>query len=704
MPTKLNVYINSIILVGFTLLVISLLTTDYSRIEVILALGILAGVLEYFLIELPNGTLFTSSQTFTFIALLFYGVENAVVVELVIFLLTTALLWKKRNIKKNLFNLSLYIICIIVAGLFFEWLYDRESIFHWKTMLLLFAVIGIHSLVNYILIAVVFSTLNNKPYWGTLLNILLDAIYMFLTTSSITLFLVYIYSLKQPLLFFIVTFFVVFCYFLLRYAFGLFINLRKIFLSTMEKFSEVSEMKLLINRGHSTRVGKMARRIAEELKLPMEEIDSIHYAALFHDMGKLQLGEKLFIKRGPLTIEEEREYRNHIELGSKMVKEISGLDKAAEYVFYHHEQWDGNGFPYNLAEESIPLGSRIISVANELDHLLLDPKIKNPKKEFSKLAGNKLDPKLVEVSLNIFMELCLGESVEEVVHEKESVEKKVDSKLSHKLKDSELLSKLSVTHLTFKHQVFIDGKGQEVSLDIEQKLTVLIEKVQVEQRIIREIVENEAGRLYDVYCTQVPDGYQFLLTDITPIFEFEKQKNEQVQTLYRDVIFSVTKGKMELIDMKELNNIVQKQSIGSLPIEKKGDVPLSRQLVQEILTQLNVPSKVAFQILLCTSEVVTNVIKHATSGSIHLFYENGTLKIVVQDKGSGIDLSELPKSTLLAGYSTKVSLGQGFNLLMKMMDKVKLYTSPKGTTVVMEMNLVEMVGTGHFSEKKIVSE
>jgi HD-GYP domain-containing protein (c-di-GMP phosphodiesterase class II)/anti-sigma regulatory factor (Ser/Thr protein kinase) len=688
MPTSIKVFLYIVITAGMTVLIFSLFFIDYSNFLLLLALGIIAGVLDRYLIELPNGTYFSGTLAFTFIALIFMGLEEAVIVEFIVFLFS---LLFSRNINiKNLFNVSQYILCILVAGSLYEIGKGLVLTFDWKMIILILLTIAIHTLLNFLIVSVILSTIQGKKYWTTFVDVLLDGIFIYITTAILCLILVYLYSFQKMGLFFVITGFVFICYFAVRYAFGQFIKLRKIYLTTMEMLTDIEETKLLINRGHSTRVGKFARRLAEELKLPQEEIDSIHYAALFHDMGKLRLEEQIFQKRGPLTIEEEKEYRQHVELGSDMVKEISGLEKTAEYVLHHHERWDGQGFPAKLVADSIPLGARIIAVANELDHLLYDSKIKLPETEFSRLAGNKLDPNIVKLCLKIFDEFHVETPIVVEQTNEEPVHPVIVHKSRKELQKSKVIPKIGVALTAFYDGVFKDEKGQEIEVPEESKLKQLILKSKSEKAGVREYIDDrQSGKVYDVYCVPSETRFQLVLIELSSVLEYEKNQEERISALYRDVMFSVTNGKFVLLNEEGLEEINRKPVVGTFPIEKKADVPRCRQLVQEFLTQLDVPGKVSFQILLCTSEVVTNVLKHAESGLMNLVYDDGKLQIIVQDKGSGMDLSELPKSTLLSGYSSKVSMGQGFNLILKMVDGVKLYTSSEGTTVVLEINLTE---------------
>lgn len=695
MPATIKRYIYFISAVGIAILLYSLFSFEYSSIIILLILGVIGGLLEKYLISLPNGTYFSGTLAFTFIPLIYYGVEEAVIVEFLVFVVST--IFTKRVNLKDIYNVNQYILCIFLAGVFYEWGMGDSVHFEWKSFIFIFFGIVIHTTTNAILLSVIFSKLQGKSYWETCLNIIKDSKYVYLFTTILSFLLDYVYGKDDMVLFFMVSGFVALSYFGIRYAFNLFINMRRIYITSIEMLSDIKETKLLINRGHSTRVGQFARKIAEELKLPQEEIDEIHYAALFHDMGKLSLEEEIFQKRGALSIEEEKEYRKHVELGSDMIKEISGLDKAAEYVLHHHERWDGKGFPKKLTGEQIPLGARIIALANEIDHLTYDPRIKSPQAEFMKMSGTKLDPELVRVYEKIFEEFHVtkeakGDSVDKLPNMEEVKDIIPESNMKLDLQHSKVISNIGIFQVTFTEGVYKDPNGQEITVREELRLKELMEKAKTESSGVRDYIEDRlTGNIYDSYCWSFNNSFHFIFVEITNLIAYEKNQEEQINKLYRDVMFSVTEGKFTLLNQDELESIKNQEILGKSLIQTRADVPLCRQIVQELLTQMNVPGKVSFQILLCTSEVVTNVLKHADSGEMNLVYKEGKLQIIVEDNGSGINLSELPKSALLSGYSTKVSMGQGFSLILKMMDAVKVFTSELGTTVVLEVNLEEKI-------------
>jgi response regulator RpfG family c-di-GMP phosphodiesterase len=139
--------------------------------------------------------------------------------------------------------------------------------------------------------------------------------------------------------------------------------------NTARAFSSLGEMYDPAMSRHGRRVARLAQKIAEILKVPEEKIVTIEIAALLHDIGKLGLPQTLHAheasKRSPEK--EELLYRRHPEEGQKVLQFISQFDDVGELIRHHHELYDGRGFPDQLSEQKIPLGSRIISVADVYD-------------------------------------------------------------------------------------------------------------------------------------------------------------------------------------------------------------------------------------------------------------------------------------------------------------------------------------------------
>jgi diguanylate cyclase (GGDEF)-like protein len=122
---------------------------------------------------------------------------------------------------------------------------------------------------------------------------------------------------------------------------------------------------------HSERVSDLAARVAERMGLPQEQVELTRLAASLHDLGKLAVPEEILRKPGPLTDAERLVLERHPQIGYRMLESL-GVDPVAEWVLHHHERWDGTGYPDGLHGEDIPLGARVIFVADAFDAMTND--------------------------------------------------------------------------------------------------------------------------------------------------------------------------------------------------------------------------------------------------------------------------------------------------------------------------------------------
>jgi HD-GYP domain-containing protein (c-di-GMP phosphodiesterase class II) len=121
--------------------------------------------------------------------------------------------------------------------------------------------------------------------------------------------------------------------------------------------------------GHSQRVAEYVRDIAVEMCLAEEQTDMIVFAASLHDIGKIGVPDHVLLKQGSLTDEEFAWIRKHPEWGWMAIRNVDGFKQAALLILHHHERLDGRGYPSRLGGKEIPLGSRIIAVADSYDAL-----------------------------------------------------------------------------------------------------------------------------------------------------------------------------------------------------------------------------------------------------------------------------------------------------------------------------------------------
>jgi HD-GYP domain-containing protein (c-di-GMP phosphodiesterase class II) len=121
--------------------------------------------------------------------------------------------------------------------------------------------------------------------------------------------------------------------------------------------------------GHSQRVAKYVRGIAMQMCLPDDETEMIVFAASLHDIGKIGVPDHILLKPGALTDDEFEWIRKHPEWGWMAIRNVDGFQEAALLILHHHERLDGRGYPSRLRGNEIPLGSRIIAVADSYDAL-----------------------------------------------------------------------------------------------------------------------------------------------------------------------------------------------------------------------------------------------------------------------------------------------------------------------------------------------
>jgi len=163
---------------------------------------------------------------------------------------------------------------------------------------------------------------------------------------------------------------------------------------------------------HSARVAVLAVAIGEKLGLSDEELLTLRRAAELHDIGKVAISQSLLSKLGKLSEEEMRVMRQHATLALEILGAVQALKPTLPLIKHHHERWDGTGYPDGLCGEEIPLGARIIAVAEVYDILTHGAPWKEPlsieeaKAEIQRCAGTQFDPRVVEVFLQVCDLMC----------------------------------------------------------------------------------------------------------------------------------------------------------------------------------------------------------------------------------------------------------------------------------------------------------
>jgi diguanylate cyclase (GGDEF)-like protein len=151
---------------------------------------------------------------------------------------------------------------------------------------------------------------------------------------------------------------------------------------------------------HSERVGELAARIAVRMGVDKEQVELTRLAGSLHDLGKLAIPEEILRKPGPLTDGERLVLERHPQIGFRMLESL-GVDPVADWVLHHHERWDGSGYPDGIPGERIPLGARILFVADAYDAMTSDRVYRrrlsdaDALAELERCAGTQFDPDIV---------------------------------------------------------------------------------------------------------------------------------------------------------------------------------------------------------------------------------------------------------------------------------------------------------------------
>jgi PAS domain S-box-containing protein/putative nucleotidyltransferase with HDIG domain len=184
-------------------------------------------------------------------------------------------------------------------------------------------------------------------------------------------------------------------------------DLRDAYDITIEGWVMALDLRDHETEGHTQRVTEMTVHLARSFGCTEDEILHIRRGALLHDIGKMGIPDEILLKPGPLTAEEWKKMRKHTEYADHMLAKIGFLDQARIIPYYHHERWDGSGYPHGLKGEDIPLFARLFAVVDVWDALSSDRPYRKrlPSQEvidyLRQESGRLFDPKIVDKFLNL---------------------------------------------------------------------------------------------------------------------------------------------------------------------------------------------------------------------------------------------------------------------------------------------------------------
>jgi putative nucleotidyltransferase with HDIG domain len=184
-------------------------------------------------------------------------------------------------------------------------------------------------------------------------------------------------------------------------------NLRVAYLSTIRALAEAVDAKDAYTRGHSDRVSSFAEAVAVEMSLPEGTVEGIRNAGYLHDIGKIGTPDSVLTKNGVLTDKEMETMKQHPGASQRILSHARLPDEIKEMIRHHHERFDGSGYPDKLERDAIPLGSRILAVADAYEAMTSNRpyrerlSVTDATEELQRNSGSQFDPAVVEAFLKI---------------------------------------------------------------------------------------------------------------------------------------------------------------------------------------------------------------------------------------------------------------------------------------------------------------
>lgn len=300
------------------------------------------------------------------------------------------------------FNVAQYMLAVGLAGVVYRSLGGPIVLNHFAFSLLPFVVlVTVFFIINQGSVAAGMATLNRLSIWESWSKLAGGSIVYDYVSSSLAVLLAFLYTELQ----FIGLAILILPLFFVRHMYQMNLQVERVNRELLELMVKSIEARDPYTSGHSLRVSEYARQIAREAGLTPKHVDQIGTAALLHDVGKIyEEFAPLLRKEGRLTPEERMLMQAHPVRSAELAGTIAEFrGKVQMDIRNHHENYDGSGYPDGLVAENIPMGARVIMVADTLDAMTTDRpyrkalSLQRALEELSKLAGKQFDPRLVAI-------------------------------------------------------------------------------------------------------------------------------------------------------------------------------------------------------------------------------------------------------------------------------------------------------------------
>ncbi|MFP4497612.1 MAG: HD-GYP domain-containing protein [Vulcanimicrobiota bacterium] len=377
---------------------------DSNSLAFFLFLTVLAIITECYSIKMPKYGLIPAADTFYYVLMitlgpLVAGIASATancakaVYEMGI---------KKQGVDLHVFNIFQVPLIFIISGLMFSYFYNSDTFFDGtKTTIiniLLIIVISLFSIVLRNMLTTIHYILESKMPVSYLWQLDFSRIKIYLGTIPAIAVLIATTYQEVPWALFLLAMPLALVYVSIKRYSDLLNEVK----STMETLAEIIEARDPHMVDHAERVARYSMEIGKKLNLSREMLEHLESAARMHDLGKVSIADDILGKLDSLSEDEFEAVKRHAELGSEVAGKISFCREESLMIRHHHERFDGTGYPDGLKGGDIPLGARIIGLAEAFDTITTS-RAYSPARTFSEaleeiqaVSGTQFDPKIVE--------------------------------------------------------------------------------------------------------------------------------------------------------------------------------------------------------------------------------------------------------------------------------------------------------------------
>ncbi len=347
--------------------------------------------------RLPQGVDFSVAFVLDLILIALYGTPIAVVTRFAVTFsagMFSKILGRRDTFNKITKTTGQAVLIVTLTGLVYQQISHRVLAF--------ITAVLVYFLVNTFFIALEGLATTRECFAAGWLSVMETLYINFFILSSLAYLLSYIirsasseWQLFSVLLFFVPVM-------LVNHAFRLAMHIKQSYAKTVKTIAAAIEAKDPYMKGHSERVAELTVAVAREFRIPDRELRKLEYVALLHDTGKVGISEEILNKPGNLSADEYDEVKKHSALGAEIIRKIKFLSSKSDIVLYHHERYDGSGYPAGLTGNNIPLESRILAVADAYDAMITDRPFRpamtpgQAVEEMVRLSGTQFDSTAVE--------------------------------------------------------------------------------------------------------------------------------------------------------------------------------------------------------------------------------------------------------------------------------------------------------------------